>query len=111
MAVPYIVCDYNAFLRNYLLQENQGSTGEGNSRYDTRFSLPMDLRELEALNPVQYLVRFCKLSSTWKAFYSKTFCQNDKDKDGYAAVFIGARETGCHKITQQIISKYSRCAH
>ncbi|XP_077967227.1 uncharacterized protein LOC120342667 isoform X2 [Styela clava] len=59
---------------------NDGGFGESTSKYDTRFALPLDTRELEGLNPVQYLGRYCIVSSTWKAFYLSVFSSYDKWK-------------------------------
>lgn len=48
------------------------------SKYDTRFSLPLDTRQLKGLTPAQYLQRYCIVSSTWMAFYKSVFKSYDK---------------------------------
>ncbi|XP_078495758.1 uncharacterized protein LOC100185877 [Ciona intestinalis] len=66
-----------------LLQKSKGGGfGETSSRFDTRFSFPIDARMLEGLTPVQYLSKYCIVSGTWRAFYRNVFMQNDRDRDG-----------------------------
>ncbi|CAK8698103.1 unnamed protein product [Clavelina lepadiformis] len=65
-------------------EANQGGRfGDTNSRFDTRFSLPIDLRALKGVSPIQYLSKHCIVSATWRAFYCNTFHQNDRDRDGH----------------------------
>ena len=73
------------FIRKILLivKPKTGSGfGDTNSRFDTRFDIPVDVRKLENLTPIQYLSEYCRVSETWKMFYWKIFSQNDLDRDG-----------------------------
>ena len=51
------------------------------SKRASRFELPMDVMELEGMNQITYLERYCIVSSRRVALYRKAFNRVDKDCD------------------------------
>ena len=52
------------------------------SRQSCRFELPMDMRILEKLSPLQYVSKFCRVSVRRKTLFRHYFTKNDHDRDG-----------------------------
>lgn len=52
------------------------------SRQSCRFELPMDMRILEELSPLQYVSKFCRVSGRRKTLFRHYFTKNDRDRDG-----------------------------
>lgn len=52
------------------------------SRQSCRFELPMDMRVLEELSPLQYVSQFCRVSGRRKTLFRHYFTKNDRDRDG-----------------------------
>ena len=49
------------------------------SKQASRFELPMDVRQLETMTPLQYLNRYCVVTSRRQMLYDKIYM---KHKDG-----------------------------
>ncbi|XP_032223100.2 uncharacterized protein LOC116604611 [Nematostella vectensis] len=58
------------------------------SRQSCRFELPMDMKVLENLSPLEYVSLYCRINSRRRTLFRHYFTKNDKDKDG----FINHRE-------------------
>lgn len=52
------------------------------SRQSCRFELPMDMRVLEQLSPLQYVARFCRVNNRRRTLFRHYFTKNDRDRDG-----------------------------
>lgn len=52
------------------------------SRRSCRFELPMDMRVLEELTPLQYVAQFCRVNSRRRTLFRHYFTKNDRDRDG-----------------------------
>ncbi|XP_033126702.1 serine/arginine repetitive matrix protein 1-like isoform X3 [Anneissia japonica] len=52
------------------------------SRQSSRFEIPMDVRVLESMTPMDYLIRYCKINKRRQALYKKAFRKVDRDNDG-----------------------------
>ncbi|XP_031553189.1 titin-like isoform X2 [Actinia tenebrosa] len=52
------------------------------SKQTSRFELPMDVRLLESMTAMEYLTKYCIISTRRKALYKHTFKKVDKDRDG-----------------------------
>ena len=52
------------------------------SRQSCRFELPMDMRVLETMSPLQYVAQFCRVNSRRKTLFRHYFIKNDRDRDG-----------------------------
>lgn len=52
------------------------------SRQSCRFELPMDIRVLEELSPLQYVAQFCRVHSRRRTLFRHYFAKNDRDRDG-----------------------------
>eukprot|EP00731_Ephydatia_muelleri_P022508 Em0015g91a len=69
----------------------------------TRFELPLDIRQLEAMNPVQYLSKHCIVSSRKRYFCAKAFAKLDSNMDSYLTrdeVLLALIEAQHHCITK-----------
>ncbi|XP_077995472.1 uncharacterized protein LOC144448958 [Glandiceps talaboti] len=51
------------------------------SKQTSRFEIPMDVRVLERMTPVEYLTRYCIISTRRLAFYRRHFNRVDRDND------------------------------
>ncbi|KAK3746273.1 hypothetical protein QZH41_016532, partial [Actinostola sp. cb2023] len=58
------------------------------SKQTSRFELPMDVKVLESMTAMEYLTKYCIISTRRKALYKHVFQKVDKDWDG----IIGFRE-------------------
>lgn len=52
------------------------------SRRGCRFELPMDMKVLEKLTPLEYVSKYCRINSRRRTLFRHYFMKNDKDKDG-----------------------------
>lgn len=52
------------------------------SRQSCRFELPMDMRVLETLSPLQYVAQFCRVNGRRRTLFRHYFTKNDRDRDG-----------------------------
>ena len=52
------------------------------SRQSCRFELPMDMRVLEKLSPLQYVSLFCRVNGRRRTLFRHYFTKNDRDRDG-----------------------------
>lgn len=52
------------------------------SRQSCRYELPMDVRILEHLTPLQYTTQYCRLNSRRRTLFKHYFTKNDRDRDG-----------------------------
>lgn len=52
------------------------------SRKGCRFELPMDMKVLEKLTPLEYVSKYCRINSRRRTLFRHYFMKNDKDKDG-----------------------------
>ena len=52
------------------------------SRKGCRFELPMDMKVLENLTPLEYVSNYCRINSRRRTLFRQHFMKNDKDKDG-----------------------------
>ena len=52
------------------------------SRQSCRFELPMDMRILETVSPLQYVTQFCRVNGRRKSLFRYYFTKNDRDRDG-----------------------------
>ena len=51
------------------------------SKRASRFELPMDVMELEGMNQITYLERYCIVNRRREALYRRAFNRADKDCD------------------------------
>uniref|UniRef100_UPI00398F229C uncharacterized protein n=1 Tax=Pristiophorus japonicus TaxID=55135 RepID=UPI00398F229C len=58
------------------------SPGVSLSKHAIRFDLPIDLRLLEDMSPIQYLSAHCRCDEDLSMLYKTAFHQQDKDRDG-----------------------------
>ncbi|CAB3999033.1 FK506-binding 5-like isoform X1 [Paramuricea clavata] len=52
------------------------------SQQNSRFEIPMDVRLLETMTPMEYLTKYCVISKRRKALYQHVFQKVDKNRDG-----------------------------
>ncbi|KAI8504986.1 hypothetical protein Bbelb_170950, partial [Branchiostoma belcheri] len=52
------------------------------SRQISRFELPMDMRLLEGMSPIEYLSNYCIVSKRRQNLYKQSFTKADRDRDG-----------------------------
>ncbi|XP_066303263.1 muscle M-line assembly protein unc-89-like [Branchiostoma lanceolatum] len=52
------------------------------SRQISRFELPMDMRLLEGMSPIEYLSNYCIVSKRRQNLYKQSFSKADRDRDG-----------------------------
>eukprot|EP00794_Sanderia_malayensis_P014252 gene14252-15739_t len=53
------------------------------SKQTCRFELPMDMRILKSITPMEYLMKYCIISRRRKTLYKNVFQRIDKDRDGW----------------------------
>jgi len=60
------------------------------SRNACRFELPMDMKQLESMNPMTYLRYFCKINERRKALYKRIFDKYKlkSDKEDYVDMAV-----------------------
>lgn len=78
------------------------------SKQTSRFELPMDVKLLEAMTPMEYLTKFCIISTRRKALYKHIFQKVDKDRDNVITVKEmdrGLREIHVDCITTDQVNK------
>lgn len=78
------------------------------SKQTSRFELPMDVKILESMTAMDYLTRFCIISTRRKALYKTTFLKVDKDRDGkitYKEMEKGLRDIHVDSISKEQINK------
>ncbi|KXJ22385.1 uncharacterized protein LOC110252578 [Exaiptasia diaphana] len=53
------------------------------TRKGCRFELPMDMKVLENMTPLEYISTYCRINNRRKTLFRHYFMKNDKDKDGH----------------------------
>lgn len=66
------------------------------SKQTSRFELPMDVRLLEEMTPMEYLTKYCIISTRRKALYKHIFQKVDKDRDN--AITVKEMDRGLREI-------------
>ncbi|XP_071945016.1 uncharacterized protein [Antedon mediterranea] len=66
------------------------------SRQSSRFEIPMDVRVLESMTPMDYLLGYCRINKRRQAMYKKAFRKVDKDNDG--VISLKEMEKGLNEI-------------
>lgn len=78
------------------------------SKQTSRFELPMDVRLLEAMTPMEYLTKYCIISTRRKALYKHIFQKVDKDRDNvitFKEMDRGLKEIHVDSITTEQVKK------
>lgn len=78
------------------------------SKQTSRFELPMDVKLLEAMTPMEYLTKYCIISTRRKALYKHIFQKVDKDRDNqitFKEMNRGLREIHVDSISTEQIKK------
>lgn len=74
------------------------------SRNSCRYELPMDMRVLEHLTPLQYSSHYCRLNSRRRTLFKHYFTKNDRDRDGLLNrrdLHNALRDLYAHSITSE----------
>ncbi|XP_031573515.1 uncharacterized protein LOC116307409 [Actinia tenebrosa] len=78
------------------------------SRKGCRFELPMDMKLLEKLTPLEYVSNYCRINSRRKTLFRHYFMKNDKDKDGnvnHRELLKALRELYAQSISVQQVNE------
>ena len=74
------------------------------SRHSCRYELPMDVRVLERMTPLEYTSQYCRLSSRRRTLFKHYFVKNDRDRDGLLNrrdLHNALRDLYAHSITAE----------
>ncbi|XP_028400854.1 uncharacterized protein LOC114523978 isoform X2 [Dendronephthya gigantea] len=71
------------------------------SQQNSRFEIPMDVRLLETMTPMEYLTKYCIISKRRKALYKHVFQKVDKNRDGL--ISFTELETGLKDVHTGIL--------
>jgi len=78
------------------------------SRKGCRFELPMDMKLLEKMTPLQYISTYCRINSRRKTLFRHYYTKNDKDKDGninHRELLKAMRDLYAQSITVQQVNE------
>ncbi|GCC19005.1 hypothetical protein chiPu_0020947 [Chiloscyllium punctatum] len=76
------------------------------SKQISRFKLPMDMRQLEALSPQGYLMKYCTICKRRQVLYKRSFDRFNKNRDGtlsFQEMEKALMDLYCNSISSQHI--------
>ena len=77
------------------------------SRQSCRFELPMDMKVLETMSPLQYVSEYCRVNNRRKTLFRHYFVKNDRDRDGRLSrreLHNALRDLYAHSISSEQVS-------